>query len=150
MSKIIKKEYTNGELTVIWQPNKCIHSANCAKNLATVFQPKKRPWIVMAGDTTENIKKTIDTCPSGALSYRLNKAETNLSISKDTTNMDNQNKTDIKMLGNGPLMITGNCKITDPSGKEIEVKEKFFLCRCGASTNKPFCDGKHKKAGFTD
>ena len=150
MPKSIKKEYTNGELTVIWQPNKCIHSANCAKNLATVFNPKKRPWIDVAGDTTENIRKTIDTCPSGALSYRLNKEETISLTSKQNTNMDNQNKTDIKMLGDGPLMVTGNCTITDPSGKAIEVKEKFFLCRCGASANKPFCDGKHKKAGFKD
>jgi CDGSH-type Zn-finger protein len=51
---------------------------------------------------------------------------------------------------NGPLMVEGDFKLVTPSGKQIAIKgKKAFLCRCGASTNKPFCDGRHKSIGFT-
>ncbi|KAA1009697.1 CDGSH iron-sulfur domain-containing protein [Paraburkholderia panacisoli] len=49
----------------------------------------------------------------------------------------------------GPYHIKGDFKITTQGGKEIEVtKDEVWLCRCGHSHNKPFCDGSHKKAGF--
>ena len=50
---------------------------------------------------------------------------------------------------NGPLLIRGPIKLVDPDGNEYEVKSKnLALCRCGASNNKPFCDGSHKRIGF--
>lgn len=49
----------------------------------------------------------------------------------------------------GPYHIKGDFKITTQGGKDIEVtKDEIWLCRCGHSHNKPFCDGSHKKAGF--
>jgi uncharacterized Fe-S cluster protein YjdI len=66
------KEYTNGEVTVVWQPRLCHHSGVCARNLNSVFQPKEKPWININGASTEEIKNTIDKCPSGALSYSMN------------------------------------------------------------------------------
>ena len=66
----IKKEYSNGEITVIWQSGKCIHSANCVKNLSSVFQPKEQPWIKMNNGTTNDILQTVAKCPSGALSIK--------------------------------------------------------------------------------
>lgn len=65
-------EYTNGEVTVVWQPEICIHSANCVKNLPTVFKPKEKPWIRVENASSEEIMNAIDKCPSGALSYRKN------------------------------------------------------------------------------
>ena len=67
-----QKEYTNGELTVVWKQHLCAHSANCVKNLTSVFKPRERPWINLENATTSEIKKAVDTCPSGALSYRDN------------------------------------------------------------------------------
>ncbi len=64
-----KQEYSNGEITVVWQQHKCTHSKNCWKGLRSVFDPFKRPWINMEGDTTEKIKAQVEKCPSGALSY---------------------------------------------------------------------------------
>jgi uncharacterized Fe-S cluster protein YjdI len=63
------KEYTNGEVTIKWQPNKCIHAAECAKGSPEVFQPREKPWITPNNSSTDKIKDTIDKCPSGALSY---------------------------------------------------------------------------------
>ncbi len=45
-------------------------------------------------------------------------------------------------------MVEGNCKVENQSGELIKEGDKLFLCRCGHSSNKPFCDGAHKKAGF--
>ena len=66
----LKKEYNNGEVTVIWQSGLCTHSANCVKNLSAVFQPRTQPWIKMENGTTEEIIATVAKCPSGALSIK--------------------------------------------------------------------------------
>lgn len=70
-----KKEYTNGELTIIWQPDICIHSGICVQTLPQVYKPKERPWIQIENATTDQLIAQIKKCPSGALSYRLNKKE---------------------------------------------------------------------------
>jgi 3-phenylpropionate/trans-cinnamate dioxygenase ferredoxin subunit len=49
---------------------------------------------------------------------------------------------------NGPLKVEGPIDLFDASGNRIETKKTAYLCRCGASTNKPFCDGTHSKVGF--
>ena len=65
-----KVEYTNGELTIIWQPEMCQHAGICVKML-----PKERPWVQIENATTEELIAQISKCPSGALSYRLNKKD---------------------------------------------------------------------------
>ncbi|HPG41918.1 MAG TPA: CDGSH iron-sulfur domain-containing protein [bacterium] len=56
--------------------------------------------------------------------------------------------TEIKVQDHKSYAITGKIKIIKPDGSE-EIKEgTTYLCRCGASGNKPFCDGSHKKIGF--
>ena len=69
----LKKEYTNGEVTIVWQSGKCAHSGICVKNNPDVFKPKEQPWIVTDNSTTEKIIETVNKCPSGALTYYLNK-----------------------------------------------------------------------------
>ena len=56
----------------------------------------------------------------------------------------------IQVRDNGSLRVTGPVKLLDAKGNEFETKESFSLCRCGHSEHKPFCDGTHKKIGFTD
>ncbi len=57
--------------------------------------------------------------------------------------------TTIKVLQNGPLIVDGDATLTDWNGAPYTVEKRpFYLCRCGASTNKPFCDGTHSKIGF--
>ena len=72
MKEIIKK-YTNGEVTVTWQPSKCIHSTICFKGLPEVFDPRKRPWVTIEGANTDKIVDQVKECPSAAISYELNK-----------------------------------------------------------------------------
>jgi uncharacterized Fe-S cluster protein YjdI len=72
MSGEIKKEYTNGELTIVWKPGTCIHAAVCVKTLPKVYSPGGKPWLTIENATTEALKSQIEACPSGALSYYMN------------------------------------------------------------------------------
>lgn len=65
----IKKEYSNGEVTVVWQPALCIHSAKCVIGMPTVFKPKEKPWIQMGDEASEEIMRAVNRCPSGAITY---------------------------------------------------------------------------------
>lgn len=58
----------------------------------------------------------------------------------------------VKTAKDGPYLIAGPLSVTDASGKatEFPAGKTAALCRCGHSKNKPFCDGSHKAAGFTD
>ena len=49
---------------------------------------------------------------------------------------------------NGPLRVEGNVTLYDHEGNEVETRASYSLCRCGGSTNKPFCDGTHSRIGF--
>lgn len=57
---------------------------------------------------------------------------------------------EISRAPNGPLKVNGNVEITTGTGTKIATLPRAFLCRCGASKNKPFCDGSHKEVGFKD
>ncbi|MCM1013487.1 MULTISPECIES: CDGSH iron-sulfur domain-containing protein [Brevibacterium] len=59
--------------------------------------------------------------------------------------------TAIKVVDDGPLQVKGTFQVTDGGGGIYEVQHRaVFLCRCGHSAAKPFCDGSHKRHGFTD
>jgi len=57
---------------------------------------------------------------------------------------------EITVIKDGPLHITGVTKMEQSDGTEIDSAEEVWLCRCGQSMKKPFCDGTHKKIGFSD
>lgn len=133
----MKKEYTNGEITITWEPEKCIHSKKCWTELGEVFQPRNRPWINMGGATSEVVVNQIKKCPSGALGFYNNEKK---------ENSEDMKSVKVNVLDNGPILIEGSCVITEKG--QTKTVEKMALCRCGASNNKPFCDGTHSKVGF--
>lgn len=138
--KDITKKYTNGEVTIVWKPNECIHSTICFKGLGEVFDPRKRPWITPEGATTDKIIDQVKKCPSGALSYYLNRdADDKVKVEAETI---------VETMPNGPLLVYGNVTIKDKDGNLTQKNNVTAFCRCGASSNKPFCDGSHKKIGF--
>ena len=69
MSGDAKKEYSNGEISVVWKPGLCIHAGECVKALPEVYNPNEKPWIKVENGTTEALQAQIKKCPSGALSY---------------------------------------------------------------------------------
>lgn len=61
------KKYQKEDLTVFWEPSKCIHSGICARGLSSVFKPKEKPWVQVDGATKEEIRMQVLACPSKAL-----------------------------------------------------------------------------------
>ncbi len=135
--------YTNGEVTIVWKPDLCIHSRKCWTGLGAVFQPGQRPWIKPEGAVTDAIVAQVRQCPSGALDYRMN--EGSEAASETGTSMAG-----VELMANGPLMVKDSCKVTHSDGRVEERTRTTAFCRCGGSGNKPFCDGTHRKNGFTD
>jgi 3-phenylpropionate/trans-cinnamate dioxygenase ferredoxin subunit len=54
----------------------------------------------------------------------------------------------IEIIKNGPYIVTGQVELKDDDGSVYPAKQRMALCRCGASSTKPFCDGTHSKIGF--
>ena len=65
-----KKEYSNGEIVIVWQPQKCIHSGICVKTLPKVYNPSIHPWVKPENANTKELIDQIAHCPSGALSIK--------------------------------------------------------------------------------
>jgi uncharacterized Fe-S cluster protein YjdI len=65
-------KYSNGEVTIIWKPDICKHSAKCFLGLPGVFDPRRRPWIDTSRSDTQTIIEQVRKCPSGALSFFMN------------------------------------------------------------------------------
>lgn len=133
--------YKSDNITVSFAPDVCIHAAECVKGLPNVFDTSKKPWINVEAENPDKIIEVINRCPSGALKYELNGNK----IKTEDVVME---KTKIMLMPDGPLMVEGNVKVENKAGEVLRESEKMFLCRCGHSSNKPFCDGAHKKAEF--
>ena len=137
----MKKEYSNGEVTIIWQPDKCIHSAICVSGLPGVFKPRESPWITIDAAATDQLINQVKKCPSGALTYRLNDTELE-DVSMVGPSIE------IQVVPNGPYLVNGKITITHADGTQEQKESTTAFCRCGASASKPFCDGSHRKNGF--
>ena len=136
--KRIIKKYRNKDLTILWEPKKCIHAAICVKELPGVYDPNAKPWIKPENASIDALKAQIDKCPSGALMYEKN--ETNKLIKNMST--------EVELMKNGPLLVKGNVEIKSHDGTIVTKEKMTAFCRCGASQNKPYCDGNHKADGF--
>lgn len=134
------KKYTREGLTVHWHPDKCIHSAICAQGLPDVFQPNSKPWIKMENADLEAIRDQVSKCPSGALEFE---------IAGESHSEKPGESIRIEVMDKGPILVYGQIELTDADGTVSRQKKTTAFCRCGASENKPFCDGAHKKIGFT-
>ena len=122
------KPVETDELTIHFDMKTCIHSRRCWLGLPNVFDPAQRPWIQPEGASTEEIVAVIDACPSGALSYeRSGKPETPPQINT------------ARLWENGPLELRGNLRLPGE-----EPRTRAVLCRCGKTSNPPFCDSSHK------
>jgi uncharacterized Fe-S cluster protein YjdI len=141
------RKYTNGEITVFWQPKKCIHATTCYRELIDVFNPRKRPWVEMDGASTDEIVRVVKLCPTQALSFKYNK-EIELEKLAAGEIPSPENVSEARIMENGPLVLKGRFMLFDTDGKPLRHLMMSSICRCGASNDLPFCDGTHRKAGY--
>jgi len=134
--------YTADHITVTFDPRVCVHSAKCLAGLPEVFDLGRRRWIDVGAAPADAITATIDRCPSGALKYRLpGQPESAPPVRHD--------EVVITLTTDGPLMIQGTVRVETPAGEVVRQADRVALCRCGATGNQPFCDGSHRRVGFT-
>ena len=139
--KEVTKRYTKDDLTVVWQSAKCIHSKKCFVGLSEVFNPNNKPWIQLDHSTAEAIIAQVKQCPSGALSIEA----ANLVVDEEETLADS---TKVTVTKGGPLLVKGALTIELANGETVKKTGVTALCRCGASANKPYCDGSHQNIEF--
>jgi len=158
------RKYSNEEITVYWKPAACVHASYCYRELIEVFDPSRRPWVDMNGSTTKNIIDTVDLCPTDALTWKWNDDSKNYDVDPVHTNhvkfrrpellgsdqsASQDSPVSVKVMPDGPIVIKGSF-ILNNSGSQKEIHESIIsICRCGASDHQPFCDGQHRKTGFT-
>jgi CDGSH-type Zn-finger protein len=132
--------YIGKGITVHDNRSICAHAGICTDRLRSVFRMNQEPWIDPNGASTQEIIETVRKCPSGALSYSIDNIEYR----------DQEREPMVTVIDDGPYAITGGIELIGVPFGEGVSKEHYTLCRCGASKNKPFCDGSHWNVGFRD
>jgi thiamine pyrophosphate-dependent acetolactate synthase large subunit-like protein/CDGSH-type Zn-finger protein/nitrite reductase/ring-hydroxylating ferredoxin subunit len=118
----------------------CSHAGYCTDGLPAVWRRGVEPWIDPDGAPADRAQAVIRRCPSGALSYEQGGVVHN----------SFHETPEIQVSHNGPFRVRGAVELQDVALGEGASREHYALCRCGASRNKPFCDGSHWYVGFRD
>jgi uncharacterized Fe-S cluster protein YjdI len=133
------REYETGGITVVWDPTLCIHTGICLRGLPEVFDTARRPWVDPRAADAASIAQVIRACPTGALRYR---------PGADLGPEQPDEPTTVDIRPNGPLYLRGRIRLRTAGGRSLTETPRAALCRCGASSNKPFCDNSHRRIGF--
>lgn len=124
------------DLTLYFEGRKCIHARFCVTGAPQVFLANvKGPWIHPDAMTVERVVEVAHLCPSGAIRYR--RKDGGPDESPPPVNL-------LAIREAGPYAVRGDLRLDGKAGAF-----RATLCRCGASKNKPFCDGSHHDIGFT-
>jgi CDGSH-type Zn-finger protein len=132
--------YAGKHITIFDNRALCSHAGACTDGLQQVFRYRQEPWIDPDGAEVEKIIETIRKCPSGALSYAVDGVEAKPPGREPM----------VTVTDHGPYAITGGVELAGVNFGDGASTEHYALCRCGASKNKPFCDGSHWDANFRD
>jgi uncharacterized Fe-S cluster protein YjdI len=132
------REYATDEIVVEWWPTLCFHSQNCVRALPHVFDSSRRPWVDVDAASADEVEAAVRLCPSGALRTRRAGAPEGSLV----------DATQVRVQEGGPLLVRGGVVVRDAEGAVLYEGDRAALCRCGGSSNKPFCDGTHKTNGF--
>lgn len=116
----------------------CVHAGFCGTRVSNIWK--------LAGQTDESVTRLqvinmVEKCPSGAITYRFD---------GDEVDQEPDLPTQVAVVDDGPFWVEGGVSVTLSDGTELETRNRTTLCRCGASANKPLCDGAHKEAAFRD
>jgi CDGSH-type Zn-finger protein/uncharacterized Fe-S cluster protein YjdI len=130
-------EYIEGKrLTLVYEGKRCIHARFCVTGAPGVFLANvKGPWIQPDGIETERLVEIAHACPSGAIRYQRHDG-----AADETAPPVNL----LAVREAGPYAVRGELSI---AGRTTDFRAT--LCRCGASKNKPYCDGSHHDVGFS-
>ena len=135
-----REAYRGKRITIFDNRAICAHAGYCSDGLKSVFRFGVEPWIDPDGAAVDEVIATIRKCPSGALSYAI----------EGTEGEPPARPPKVTVTDNGPCAITGGIELMNVEFGDGASREHYTLCRCGASANKPFCDGSHWRVEFKD
>jgi CDGSH-type Zn-finger protein/uncharacterized Fe-S cluster protein YjdI len=133
--------YIGKSVSVRYEARRCIHAAECVRGAPQVFDPDAQPWITPDNGTVEELTNIVARCPTGALTL----------FAPDGARLEPPPARNVASVQpRGPIYM--RARVTFPGGEHASLVEytRVALCRCGASANKPFCDGSHTRVGFDD
>ena len=134
-----RDDYRGDGIVVHDNRSVCAHAGKCTDGLPSVFRLKEEPFVDATAGSPQEIAATIRQCPSGALSYSVDGVEKNEWGGEPAA----------AFAPNGPYVFTGGVNLEAKLG-EGATTDHLTLCRCGASTNKPFCSGAHWNVSFDE
>lgn len=130
------EEVRGREVMIRFDAGKCIHSRNCVLGRPDVFVPNvEGQWIYPDRATPEQVEELAHNCPSGAIQFE--RLDGLVGEQAPVVNT-------VYVRENGPLAFHAPLSVAG-----ADIGYRATLCRCGASKNKPYCDGSHSGAGFT-
>lgn len=135
-----REDYPGQGIVIHDNRSLCAHAGHCTEGLGAVFRMREEPWIRADAADAQAIIQTIRRCPSGALSYSVDGVE----------HRDQERPPMVTVIKDGPYEVTGGVELVGVTFGAGASREHYCLCRCGASRNKPFCDGSHWRVGFRD
>ncbi|MEM7789683.1 MAG: (4Fe-4S)-binding protein, partial [Bacteroidota bacterium] len=131
--------YEGKDVNVHYNRLLCSHAAECGRRQKAAFDSSRKPWIVPDNATVGGIREVVAACPSGALRF---------SLAGEMPQHARRDEPGITVETDGPYRVTGLPLASAPLATGANP-EKYVLCRCGASKNKPFCDGSHYDIGWS-
>ena len=134
-------EYRGQSIRVTYDAKRCIHAAECVRGLPDVFDPGAKPWVAPDAADAGEVAEVVMRCPTGALQLERLDGEAAPSAGDENT---------VTVEADGPLYLRGDVEVVAGDRTVVLRDTRVALCRCGASGNKPYCDGSHSKARFRD
>lgn len=133
------RRYEGRALTIHDRRPLCASTGFCTEFAPLAFSKERDPWIDPDAVDERRLRRVVELCPSGALAWSAEQARMGRHPAATPG---------LQVLRDGPFCVSGPVQFEHPRPPGDPMR--FTLCRCGASANKPYCDGSHKAAGFRD
>lgn len=134
-------KYDGTQLEVSWDSRLCIHVGECTRAKGELFVSGRDPWGQPDLGEAEYVAAVCRRCPTGALTYKRKDGGSAEAVPAANS---------VTVANNGPLYFEGNLQIDGAADDMAGIQYRAALCRCGDSSNKPFCDNTHETEGFRD
>ena len=152
--------WKNDTATVTWDEDLCIHVGECTRAKGSLFEMGRKPWCELDGVDDAHVRDVVSRCPTGALAARFvddpSADDAGPGVASDAEPTDEAGAAaatagnTITVADGGPLYVAGELDIAGAPDRAPGLAHRAALCRCGLSSNKPFCDNSHVGAEFAD
>jgi CDGSH-type Zn-finger protein/uncharacterized Fe-S cluster protein YjdI len=134
-------QFDGEKIDVSWDGRLCIHVQECTRAKGELFKSGRKPWGEPDRGEPEYVAEVVRRCPTGSLTYRRKDGSAGETAAEANT---------VTVANNGPLYVQGDLQVDGAQDDMPGLRYRAAFCRCGDSSNKPFCDNSHEKEGFRD